>query len=244
MKVKLSQLLAMGLLAGMSPLALAQDPAEINEGWSGKGEAGLVKTTGNSETESLLLGVEFVRELEQWRHRMAASALSSEDSGETTAERYGFEWQTDYKLSDISWLLGAFRYESDEFSAYDNTQTLTFGYGRQLLDNAKHKLVGELGLGYREAELIGSGITESGAIVRGLLDYVLVLTDNTEFSNRFLVESGSDNTFINNLAGLSVAMNDRFALKFGFEYRNNSDVPPGVDDTDTITSANLVYNFK
>ena len=38
-------------------------------------------------------------------------------------------------------------------------------------------------------------------------------------------------------------MNDKFALKFGFEYRNNSDVPPGVDKTDTITSANLVYNF-
>lgn len=244
MKCKLSKLLTMGLLAGMSSLALAQDPAQTDEGWSGKGELGLVRTTGNSETESLILGVEFVRELEQWRHRMAASALSAEDSGETTAERYGFEWQTDYKLTDISWLLGSFRYESDEFSAYDNTQTLTFGYGRQLLDSSRHQLVAELGAGYREAELAGTGVTESGAIVRGLLDYALTVTDNTEFSNRLLVESGSDNTFIQNQAGLSVAMNDRFALKFAYEYRHNTDAPPDVDDTDTITSANLVYNFK
>ena len=43
-------------------------------------------------------------------------------------------------------------------------------------------------------------------------------TDNTEFSNRLLVESGSNNTFIKNLLGLSVAMNDKFAMKFGFEY--------------------------
>ena len=112
-----------------------------------------------------------------------------------------------------------------------------------MLDNAKHQLVGEIGIGYRDAEL-QTGLTESGAIVRGLLDYSLAVTDNSEFTNRFLVESGSDNTFIKNLAGISVSMNDRFALKFGFEYRHNSDVAPGTDDTDTITSANLVYNFK
>lgn len=243
MKFTISHAIAAVSLLTLSPLALAQDPAGADEGWSGKGEAGLVKTTGNSETESLKFGVEFVNEQDKWRHRVAADALSSEDTGTTTAERYGFEWQSDYKLSDVSWVLGSFRYESDEFSSYDNQQILTVGYGRQLLDNAKHQLVGEIGIGYRDAEL-QTGLTESGAIVRGLLDYSLAVTDNSEFTNRFLVESGSDNTFIKNLAGISVSMNDRFALKFGFEYRHNSDVAPGTDDTDTITSANLVYNFK
>ncbi|NND43729.1 MAG: DUF481 domain-containing protein [Xanthomonadales bacterium] len=241
MRVVESKLCAVLALVMATPVAMAQ--AETDDGWSGKGEMGLVKTTGNSETESLKFGIQFVKEQEQWRHRVAADALSAEDDGVTTAERYGFEWQTDYKLSDISWVLGAFRYESDEFSAYDNQQTLSFGYGRQLLDNAAHQLVGEIGVGYREAELVNTGLTESGAILRGLLDYSWVVTDNTEFSNRFLVESGSDNTFIKNVAGLTVAMNDKFALGFGIEYRRNSDVPPGVDNTDTITSANLVYNF-
>ncbi|MDX1461245.1 MAG: DUF481 domain-containing protein [Xanthomonadales bacterium] len=220
--------------------ALAQSSAD--EGWSGKGELGLVSTTGNSETESLVLGVSIIKEQDKWRHRVAADALSAEDSGETTAERYGFEWQSDYKLDDVSWVLGSLRYESDEFSSYDNQQILTFGYGRQLLDNAKHQLVGEIGLGYRDAELQIGG-SETGAIVRGLLDYSLAVTDNSEFTNRFLVESGSDNTFIKNLLGFSVSMNDKFAMKFGFEYRHNTDVLPGKDDTDTITSANLVYNF-
>ncbi|NNE04286.1 MAG: DUF481 domain-containing protein [Xanthomonadales bacterium] len=237
---------AAALVAAMAlapSLVLAQDPADDDNGWSGKGELGLVKTTGNTETESLLMNLEFVREQEQWRHRAAINALSSEDTGTTTAERYGFEWQSDYKLDDISWVLGSFRYESDEFSSYDNQQTLTVGYGRQLMDNARHSLVGEIGAGFRDAEL-QNGTSESGAIIRGLLDYTLAVTDNSQFTNRFLVESGSDNTFIKNLAGFSVSMNDRFALKFGFEYRHNSDVAPGNDDTDTITSANLVVNFQ
>ncbi len=236
-------LLAGGILL-VSQAVLAQPAAPANTSWTGKGELGLVKTTGNTETESLLLGLEFVRDMERWRHRAAASALSAADSGSTTAERYQFEWQSDYKLNDKSWVLGALRYESDAFSAFDKQQTLTIGYGRKLLDNAVSQLNGEIGVGYRNAEDARTGESDSDAIIRGLLDYTRQVTDNTEFSNRLLVESGSNNTFIQNLMSLSVAMNDNFALKIGFEYRNNSDVPPGVDDTDTITSANLVYNFK
>ncbi len=224
--------------------SVSAQSAPVNEGWSGSGEFGLVKTTGNTETESLILGLEFIKEQEKWRHRAAANVLSADGKGVTTAKRYGFEWQTDYKLDDKSWVLGAFRYESDEFSAFDNQQTLTLGYGRNLIDNVRNKLAGEIGIGYRDSELAATGISNSEAIIRGVLDYTHQLTDNSEFTNRLLVESGSDNTFIQNLAGVSVSMNDKFALKFGFEYRNNSDVPAGVDDTDTITSANLVYNFQ
>ncbi len=243
MKLTIRNILITGSFLLLSQAVLAQQATSAQTGWTGEGELGLVKTTGNSETESLLLNLEFVRENDKWRHRAAASALSAEDSGNTTAERYGFEWQSDYKLDDRSWVLGAFRYESDEFSAFANQQTLTIGYGRKLIDNAVSQLKGELGVGYRDAEDALTGESNSEAIFRGVLDYSRQVTDNTEFSNRLLVESGSSNTFIQNLLGLSVAMNDKFALKFGFEYRNNSDVPPGVDKTDTITSANLVYNF-
>ncbi len=244
MKLTISKLVMAGGMLLLSQVVIAQQAAPASGPWTGAGELGLVKTTGNSETESLKLGVEFILDKDKWRHRAAANALSAEDSGTTTAERYGFEWQTDYKLDDKSWVLGAFRYETDEFSAFDNQQTLTIGYGRNLIDNSVSKLFGEIGIGYRDAELAATGISESEAIIRGLVDYTRQVTDNSEFTNRLLVESGSNNTFIQNVIGFSVSMNDRFAMKFGFEYRNNSDVTPGIEDTDTITSANLVYNFK
>ena len=79
--------------------------------------------------------------------------------------------------------------------------------------------------------------------IPGLLDWSWLLTPSTSLTERFLVEAGSDNTFIQNDLGLTVDMNSHFALKFGFQVRNNSDVPPGIDKTDTLTSANLVYNF-
>ncbi len=231
------------LLLFTAPI-LAQDAEEeADNGWSGKGELGFVSTSGNTDTTTLNLGLEFIKEDDKWRHRFAAAALNAEDTGTTTAERYGLEWQSDWKLSDISWVFGAVRYESDKFSAYDNQQTLTAGYGRKFIDTAASQFTGEIGIGFRDAEL-RTGHSESGAIVRGVLDYTRTVTDNSEFTNRFLVESGSDNTFLQNLAGFSVSMNDKFAVKLGFEWRHNTDVPFGVDDTDTITSANLVYNFE
>ena len=44
--------------------------------------------------------------------------------------------------------------------------------------------------------------------------------------------------------GLLISMTDRFAIKLGFEARHNTTVPPGDSKkTDTITSANIVYDF-
>ena len=189
------------------------------------------------------MALEFIYDSEKWRHRLAAGAIYAEDDGETTAERYDFGAQSDYKLSKKSYVFGAFRYEKDDFSAYEDQSTLTFGYGRQVFDNKIHKLKLEGGVGYRTANLQETGESESDAIVRGLVDWVWHITPSTDLTERFLVESGSDNTFIQNDLGLSVAINSRFALKLGFQVRHNTDVEDGVDKTDTLTSANLVYKF-
>ncbi len=231
------------LAASLAVPALAQDAEEPDYGWSGKGEFGLVSTSGNTDTSSLNLALEFIYDSERWRHRLGGGAIYAEDSGETTAERYNFGAQSDYKLSQKSYLFGAFRYEMDEFSAYEDQTTLTFGYGRQVLDNERHQLKMEAGLGYRTSTLQTTGESEDDMIVRGLADWVWHLTASTDITDRFLVESGADNTFFQNDLGLAVAINSRFALKFGFQVRHNTDVEDGVDKTDTLTSANLVYKF-
>ncbi|MEJ8569086.1 DUF481 domain-containing protein [Elongatibacter sediminis] len=239
-----SKLITLAALAATlsSPLA-AQEEDAPDYGWSGKGEFGLVSTSGNTDTQSINLALEFIYNSEKWRHRLAASAINAEDDGDTTAKRFDFGAQTDYKLSERSYVFGALRYEKDDFSAYEDQSTLTFGYGRQLLDNDIHQLKIEGGLGYRTAKLQETGESESDAIARGLVDWVWQLTPSTDLTERFLVESGSDNTFIQNDLGLAVSINSRFALKLGFQVRHNTDVEDGVDKTDTLTSANLVYKF-
>ena len=85
--------------------------------------------------------------------------------------------------------------------------------------------------------------SEGEVIGRGLLAYKHAFTDTTAFVDTLLVEAGSDNTFVQNDAGLSVAINKAFALKLSYQVRHNTDVTPGTKKTDQLMTTNLVYNF-
>lgn len=230
----------------IADLAAATDPLDIPpvSPWEGSGEFGLVTTTGNTETVKLNMRLNFVRTGKKWRHRFTGTALNTSEDGIQDNERYTVEVQSDRKLSDISWLFGAFRWDADKFGAYDPQTSLSAGYGRQLMKSDKHELKGELGVGYRRIEETESGFTDSDAIVRFLLDDWWQIWKSTRWTNRLLVETGSSNTFSQFNTDLAFSMTDRLAVKLGFEIRNNTRIPPGDSEhTDTITTANLVYDF-
>ena len=224
----------------------AQDDAdeETELGWSGAGELGFVKTSGNTDSSALNVNLEIVRTTERWRYRFAGTALTTSENGDKDNERYTAEAQADRKLGEKGYVFGVYRYDADKFGTYDPSQTFTIGYGRELMKSEKHVLKGEIGGGYRKLEERLTGETESDAILRILLDDAWQVFSTTSWTNRLLIETGSNNTFTQWNTGLTVSMTDAFAVRLGFELRNNSKVPPGDSKkTDTITSANIVYSF-
>lgn len=243
---KLTQMIVISSLLLFAANLFAQDAAEEERvlGWAGTGEFGFVSTSGNTESEALNARLNFVRTQERWSHRFSATALSTSEDGIKDNERYTLEIQSDRALNTKSWLFGSFRWDADKFGTYDPQLSLTAGYGRQLMKSENHELIGEIGAGYRKLEERISGASSSEAIVRFLLDDAWQIWSTTLWTNRLLVESGSSNTFTQFNTGLAVSMTSKFAVKLGFEARNNSDIPPGDSEkTDTITSVNLVYNF-
>jgi len=243
---KLTQMIVVSSLLLFAANVFAQDAAEEERvlGWTGTGEFGFVSTTGNTESEALNAKLNFVRTKERWRHRFSATALSTSEDGIKDNERYTLEIQSDRALSTKSWLFGSFRWDADKFGSYDPQLSFTAGYGHQLMKSENHELKGEIGAGYRKLEERISGVSSSEAIARFLLDDAWQIWSTTLWTNRLLIETGSSNTFTQFNTGLAVSMTSKFAVKLGFEARNNSDIPPGDSEkTDTITSVNLVYNF-
>jgi len=231
---------------GITELASAIEPGAepVTDFWDGTGELGFVNTTGNTETVAFNMRLNFVRTGKRWRHRFTGTAMNTSENGIQDNERYTVEVQSDRKLSEKSWLFGALRWDADKFGSYDPQLSLTTGYGRQLMQSEKHELKGEIGAGYRKLTETFSGHSSSEAIARFLLDDWWQIFASTRWTNRLLIEAGSSNTFTQFNTGLAVSMSDRFAVKLGFEIRNNTKVPPGDSvHTDTISSANLVYNF-
>jgi len=225
-------------------MALAGSGVAAEADWSGKGEGGIVFSRGNADNDNANLRLELARELDRWKHGFAVSALRASNDGDTTAERYGASWQSDFKLTERSFWFGGLRYEQDEFSGFDYQASATTGYGRKLIDTEATKLTGQIGAGYRRLKNSLTGETAGDAVARGDLNLERVLTDTTSLTNRFSVESGSNNTLAINELALQVRMSEAFALSFGVGVRHNTDPPAGLEKTDTLTTVNLVYAIK
>lgn len=245
-------------------LALALPTASLHaeeapaEGWTGTGELGLALARGNAKSENLNTKLSFKNEDDQWKHQFSFAALRAK--GETTgdfdgdgvpeerfelnANRYEAGASSALKMNERAYWVGALRYENDDFAPFEHQTTFSLGYGYTAIKSDSTTLSLEAGPGYRRAKSAATGETETDTIIRAQIDFQHQLTENTQLGNLLLVESGSDNTFIQNDLGLKVAMNSKLALKAGVQVRNNSDVAPGTDKTDTLTTVNLVYTFR
>ena len=89
-----------------------------------------------------------------------------------------------------------------------------------------------------------TGESEDGVIFRGDIGFEHQMTETTKIVDRFLVETGSDNTYLQNDLGLEVTINGWLGLRVGYQVRHNTDVPPGIEKTDTLTTIGLMYETK
>lgn len=260
------------LLAAFASFAVQAQDADTgttsNGGWSGSGEFGFASSTGNSRSENVNAKLGLNQENEQWKNSFFLDGLRSKsqqtvvDAGNnttkqfnTTANRYDGGASVGYKLDPRSYIVGAARYEHDDFGANLWQGIVSLGYGYIALKDERNELSFEIGPGYkryRPADIdvvVGDEIvhqrqpTQSEMVARGLVNYKFKLTANTAFEDTLLMEAGSKNTYLQNDAGLAVSMTKKLALKVGFQVRHNSDVLPATKKTDTLTTTNLVYSF-
>lgn len=226
-------------------------PAGAQE-WTGQGEAGLIKASGNTDSENYNVGLNFKNEGEILTHELGFFLYQASADNVDSAETIGAAYTLKYGLTDRSYLWGALSYLDDEFDGFTEQVSGAFGYGYKVIDTEPQAWDVGIGVGYRDtSEFIrledGTGFEGedlSGATLVLRSDYRNQITDNTQFVDNFVAEIGSDNTYVENDAAIIVSMNEKFALKAGLLFRHNTDPAPGADDTDTITSVNLVYNFN
>ena len=75
------------------------------------------------------------------------------------------------------------------------------------------------------------------------MDYTLVFSEMTGFTQDLVIESGSSNTSVESISALRARLFGAVALVFSYRVKHNSDVPVGTEDTDTFTAVSLEYAF-
>ncbi len=177
-----------------------------------------------------------------WSHEWTALAIHASTSGTTTAEAYAAGYKALRKLTEKSYLFGAVDWRQDKFSGYERQLTEAVGYGRKLIENDRQTLALEGGIGAKRATLI-DGTDQNEAVVRAGLDYALSISDNSAFDQKLLLEAGQDNRYTESVSALHVKMIMNLALVLSYTIKSNSDVPPGVERTDTFTAISVEYSF-
>ena len=210
--------------------------------WFGNVKFGYIATSGNTENSNLNTSFQLGYGTGKWVHTFDAFAINATENNATTAEAYELGWKTERNLSEVDFLFGRLNWRNDRFSGYSEQFSQSVGYGRRLIDAAPHTLNAEIGGGARQAERT-DGIKENDFIVRAGLDYKWKFSETAAFTQVFAVESGQDNTYFESVSAIKARLVGDLALVASYTIKNNSDVPAGLEKTDTYSAISLEYQF-
>ncbi len=273
-----SLLLVTTLLAQVQVLAQEQDeesepemcecPADpvVDKSWIGNVGVGVVATGGNTENKSANANIDLIRDLDIWRHNLHVDSLFASNEQGGTAERYFGSFQSDYKLSEQSYVFGYTSFEKDRFSGYEWQASAVLGYGRTLLATEDKNLNIEMGPGYRASRTSESFLrdaddekirdpatgrfilrednaTENEVILRLAEHFDWQFSPSSKFVQELSLEAGEENTVARGLLALESQIAGSLFVRLYYTIKHNSEVPVGTEKSDTEAGVNIAYNF-
>lgn len=221
----------------------ADDEDKKKYKWSGSGQLGFTSTTGNSNADNITAGLAIKAESNKTISEISLSILQASADGIDTADRFIVTSKTGYKYNKKNYFYYGSRYENDNFTGFDYVMSSGVGWGYKFRDTDKMRFITELGVGYKIEALDLDRSENAGAAFLGKINYMQQITATTRFENLTTIESTSVNTFIQNDAGFSFKVSDKFKVKLAHQFRHNTDVPANIKNSDSLVSANLVYDF-
>lgn len=223
------------------------------ENWSGKGELGAFRATGNNSNTGLTTSLNLEREGLNWTHDLRLRADYQRSNGTTTRERYLAAYEPRFQISDRLFAYGLLQYDSDRFQGFDHRYAASAGVGYRIIDDADLSLNAKLGPAYRITKYT-TGASESR--IAGLvgLDFDWQLSDRIAFTQdtnlvsetnggaSVIVES--DNTSVAIVNAMQLRVSDSLSTRLSYQIDYESNPPANKATTDTLSRFTLVYDFK
>ncbi len=238
-------------------LARAEEEEELRQAslldnWSGKGEVGAFRSTGNNSNIGLSGAVELAREGIDWTHQLRLRADYQRSNGATTRERYFAAYEPRYQIDKGFFAYGLGQFESDRFQGYDARYAVSAGIGYRIIDESDLTLSAKLGPAYRFTEFT-NGTSEGRIAALAGLDFDWAITDRVKLTQDSNVTSetggtatavvDSSNVSLNLLTGLQLKVSDKVSTRLSYQVDYESNPPAGTENTDTLSRFTLIYGF-
>jgi putative salt-induced outer membrane protein YdiY len=218
----LAILIVFAVIHNSAPLFADEVKAKkIEKRWSGEGELGYVRTTGNTDTMSLNAVMGIGHNFKQWEQKIRFEAFFLKDEGEISSERYAILFLNNYILTERTYLFGRVMYEEDHFAGYDYTVSEALGYGIRLISTDATSLELAGGPGGRHTRSIGGDEgNEYILFING--DFSWKISKAAVFKQEVSVETGQENTRSKSVTGMTAEIVGALAMKLSYALRNDS----------------------
>jgi len=210
--------------------------------WSGKGEFGAFRSTGNASNTGITAGLSLLRDGIRWRHKLSGRADYQETEGVVTREQYFAAYEPNWTISDRLYAYGLAQYERDRFQGFSARYAVSGGLGYDVLTGEDMTLSVKAGPAWRRTEFVAGGSRSDLAGLAALdfdwrlLDTVTVTQDASAF-----VQSGSS-TFVSD-SGLVASIAGDLSLRLSYTVEHDTDPPAGAVRTDTLSRVTIIYDF-
>lgn len=228
-------------VATLTPAICLADPPPPP--WSGDASAGYLRTTGNTNSTSLNFKGDLDWNYGRWQNHFDALGTYGSSKGESTAESYQVGDKLNYDLGPESYVFGNLEYADDRFAGVVSRYSESVGYGRHVIKSPMQTLDIDAGAGASQSRDAGDTDYDDQLIGVFNVNYLLKFAPNAQYKQTLHIEAGKQNTFINPVAELKLAIVGNFFATLGYDWRHNTSVPDGSVHTDTITTVNFGYTF-
>ncbi len=234
-------------IAAAEAQTAANQEAEIRnaglfDNWSGQGQLGAFRSTGNASNTGVTAGLKLERVGIDWRHKLTGLVDYQENNGVTTREQFLAAYEANYNLSDRMFVYGLAQYERDTFQGFSARYSASGGIGYRLIENDAMQLSVKAGPAYRQTQFVG-GASDSSIAGLGALDFDWQIAENlklTQDANAFV--QSSNNTFVST-TGLTAALGGGLSASLSYTLEHDTDPPLGAVQTDTLSRITIIYDF-
>ncbi len=208
------------------PAAAAEgSPEKASKGWKFRAEGSYVRTTGNTDTQTMGAVVDASREVEGDANRYYAKgkALFAENDGDQTANRWFAEGRYERGFTERFFGFLTASYLKDKFSGYEYRFNVGPGVGYELVKTERHRLKGLLGVLWSHDEFEEG--SDSYAMGKATLDYAWQIRENLKFKQLLDYQASfrdADVFFVKSETALEVKINALLSLGVGYivSYQN------------------------
>ena len=226
--------------------------AGLFDNWTGSGELGGFRATGNTSNTGITASLTLNRQGIDWRHRFLGRVDYQRNGGVTTREQFLARYEPNVNVSDNFYVYALAQYERDQFQGFDARYAISGGMGYQAIKSDELQLSLKAGPAYRVTEFV-DGRNESR--IAGLIgiDFDWSITERLKLTQdtNAVAETGSSavaiidsrNTSVNVITGLDAAIAKKLKARLSYAVEYNSDPAPGAVQTDTLSRVTLIYDF-